>query len=533
MPQYLELINYLSSQFEEINGYDFYNYIFPENEMRGELKEDFSSPNAVYLYQDDRDADSKRRLRRRIMLKDTWEADYMEFVEKNPLTLCSGLVYRGRTNKLEKAQRMNALIFDLDGVGIEEIGQLFNRFGKSSEWMRTIPTPTFLVSSGTGLHIYYVFDRPIDLYPNIKLQLKALKYDLTFRMWEYKATSTEKQIQYQSINQGFRMVGSTNSKYNVDLKAFKVGDKVTLEYLNRYVDDSRNKVDINKPFRPSQHTKEEAKELYPEWYQRVVVEKNKNAKKWDIKSKQGYALYEWWIKQAPKAKGGHRYFFLMCMVIYACKCDVPKSKLKSDMEDVFEYLQNIEHKNPLTREDIESALETYDREYYNFKIEDIEQLTDIRIDRNKRNGRKQSLHLRMARSNLAIMNEDGGFALQGRPSAKEKVLEWRKENPTESKAECNRQTKLDPKTIRKWWGEYDKLVQIAFRQMEEERIEKERREELQKQANELVFAESEVTPTFIEKLAENGIGSINVVPDEEYEQVMFENWLKEIGGNNE
>lgn len=47
------------------------------------------------------------------MLDDVWEQDYMEFVEQNPLTLCSGLAYRGMANKLKNAQRMNALIFDL------------------------------------------------------------------------------------------------------------------------------------------------------------------------------------------------------------------------------------------------------------------------------------------------------------------------------------------------------------------------------------------------------------------------------------
>ena len=72
--------------------------------------------------------------------------------------------------------------------------------------------PTFLVLSGTGLHIYYVFQQPIDRYPNIKIQLKSLKYDRTFRLWEYGSTSQVKAIQYQSINQGFRMVGSINDK---------------------------------------------------------------------------------------------------------------------------------------------------------------------------------------------------------------------------------------------------------------------------------------------------------------------------------
>ena len=45
----------------------------------------------------------------------------------------------------------------------------------------------------------------------------SLKYDLTFRIWEYKGTSQLKAIQYQSINQGFRMVGSINAKYGTEL----------------------------------------------------------------------------------------------------------------------------------------------------------------------------------------------------------------------------------------------------------------------------------------------------------------------------
>ncbi len=43
----------------------------------------------------------------------------------------------------------------------------------------------------------------------------------------------------------------------------------------------------------------------------------------------------------------------------------------------------------MIEEDIESALEVYSKEYYNFKISDIEYLTDIRIERNKRNGRNK------------------------------------------------------------------------------------------------------------------------------------------------
>ncbi|WP_455424033.1 hypothetical protein, partial [Blautia parvula] len=164
---------YLSAQYPEVGGYEFYKELFPDNENSGERHTDFSHPNAVYLYRDEQSEDKK--LRRRKMYNDTWEQDYMEFVEGNSLTLCSGLAYRRKENRLENAQRMYALIFDLDGVGLAELRNLFLRFGGDPERVRRLPMPTFLVLSGTGLHIYYVFQQPIDLYPNIKIQLKSLK----------------------------------------------------------------------------------------------------------------------------------------------------------------------------------------------------------------------------------------------------------------------------------------------------------------------------------------------------------------------
>ena len=451
VPQdYMDCYVYLRARFEEVGGCEFYSELFPDNEISGKLYGDFSCPNAVYLYCDE----ERKRERRRIMLKDTWEQDYIDYVEENPLTLCSGLVYRGRSNKLEHAQRMNALIFDLDGVGLSELRNLFLRFGGDPERLRRLPMPTFLVLSGTGLHVYYVFQEPVDLYPNIKVQLKSLKYDLTFRMWEYKGTSKQKSIQYQSINQCFRMVGSFNDKHNTRLIAFRTGERVTLDYLNAYA-KPENRVDVNKPFRPSKMTRAQAKEAYPEWYERVVVNGQTGRKKWDIAGKvhggDPYALYHWWLRQIGGIEGGHRYFYMMCLAIYAYKCSVPKSQLRHDIKKAFAELQKVKHENALTEDDICSALEAYDKEYYNFTISDIERLTNVRIERNKRNGRKQELHLRLARGQLAIL-KDAGEKSQGRPSAREQVHSWRDQHPEGTKSQCKAETELSYPTIRKWWG---------------------------------------------------------------------------------
>ena len=450
-----ECYELLSNVYDQVNGEDFYRYIFPDNENSGELYSDFSHPNAIYLYHDEQADGAKRRLRRRIMLNDTWASDYMDYVEGNGMTLCSGLTYHSRSNKLQYAQTMNALIFDLDGVGRSELEHVLERTTGSGDVYRSIPKPTFIVLSGRGLHLYYVFDEPIALYPNIKLQLKSLKHDLTFRIWEYKGTSQVESIQYQSIGQGFRMVGSTNSKYGNTVTAFKIGGKVSLDFLNSYAIKPENRVDVNRPYRPSKIDRATAAELYPEWYQKVVVEGNKRPNKWNIgyrKKKQvkDYALYEWWKRRVTEVEGGHRYFYLMCLVIYACKCDVPKKQLKVDIQACFEVLRAYKHNNELTQADVDSAMECYSKDYYNFTIADIEILTALRIERNKRNGRKQDVHLKIARATRDIVNENWREG-NGRPSKQQIVLEWQQLHPMGCKSECKSDTGLSYPTIRKWW----------------------------------------------------------------------------------
>ena len=176
-------------------------------------------------------------------------------------------------------------------------------------------------------------------------------------MWEYKATSQEKQIQYQSINQGFRMVGSRNDKYDLPVKAFKTGDRVTLDYMNSYADEEKNRVNINKRFRPTQYTLEE--------------------------------------------------------------------------------------------DDIKSALETYDRQYYNFTIDDIVKLTDIPIEKNKRNYRKQDQHLKLARGQLELLKEMGEVEV-GRPSKESLVKEYLEENPDYSPTEIARNLGISRTTVYKY-----------------------------------------------------------------------------------
>ncbi len=55
----------------------------------------------------------------------------------------------------------------------------------------------------------------------------------------------------------------------------------------------------------------------------------------------------------------------------------------------------------------------------------------------------------------ALKKQLGEIVNEGRPkgsgTAQVRVYEWRQQHPEGRKADCHRETGLDPKTIRKWW----------------------------------------------------------------------------------
>ena len=132
-----------------------------------------------------------------------------------------------------------------------------------------LPRPTYIVGSGTGLHLYFVFERPIPLFRSTVKELERLRRRITWQAWIQGASSLHDNVQYESLFQGFRMVGSI-TKNGERTRAFKVGEKVTVEYLNQYVPEEYRAVKFSYK---SNLLLKDAKEKYPEWYQKRIVEK--------------------------------------------------------------------------------------------------------------------------------------------------------------------------------------------------------------------------------------------------------------------
>ena len=172
---------------------------------------------------------------------------------------------------------------------------------------------------------------------------------------------------------------------------------VNIEYLNRFV-PTKIEIDEKKLFKESKLTLDQAKEKYPEWYENKVV--------------------------------------------------------KQDAIDLIPFLNGLNEEEPFTEEDIKSALECYDELYNTFPLKDIEKLTNIRIERNKRNGRKQKDHVKMMNLIRDEINQNKTWNKigNGRKPKKDIVQKWRLEHPEGKKADCIRDTGLTKPTVYKWWN---------------------------------------------------------------------------------
>ena len=445
------LTKYLYTYYDELEPKEFYREIFREGELQEKGVYDKGKYNGIIVeVTKDKLHDGRNKILRHTLTDDLDKID--EVVERDNFCLMSPISYIGKKRNSDNARALYALTIDLDGVIIKNgddptgLKTLFHQI----ENIDRIPMPTYIVSSGTGLHLYYVFEKPIMLFPNVVKQLQKYKRELTRIVWQGYITKLEDNVQYESLFQGFRVVG-TITKKGERARAFRTGKRVTMEYMNEFVDEEFKTDDF---VYKSNLTLEQAKEKYPNWYEKRIV--NKQAKgTWVCKR----ALYDWWKNKIIKqAKTGHRYYCMMMLAVYARKAGIDLEELEKDAFIFMEKFDKLpaSKDNPFTEKDVIDALQAYDDRYMTYPINSISYLTDIHIEKNRRNYQKQEWHLEDIRAKKLRMKQRGQEFKnkEGRPKGTTKeyiVKEYRKNNPNARKCDCIRETGLDKKTVYKWW----------------------------------------------------------------------------------
>ena len=124
----------------------------------------------------------------------------------------------------------------------------------------------------------------------------------------------------------------------------------------------------------------------------------------------------------------------MALSIYAIKCDIPEEELEQDcfeLMEVFEERTNNKN-NHFTEKDVLDALQSfYDKGLITYPINSIQNRSGLKIEKNKRNYRKQELHLKLARATKTILKEAGELETDGRPSKEQLVKDYLAANPEE------------------------------------------------------------------------------------------------------
>lgn len=445
-----DILSALDALYEEVSYTDFYREIFPSGELEERGVHEKGKYHAVAISI----AQGEERAHRYTVTDDLEKLD--DLVDTDDFCLMAPISYAGKKRESKNARFLYAMAIDLDGIDSLKRWNVLQKQFVLGKKPFGLPMPTFLVSSGTGLHIYYVLQQPIPLFPNIVKQLEVLKKRLTWQAWTQGASSLTEQVQYESLFQGFRIVG-TITKSGGRCRAFRCGEKVTVEYLNQIVPEEYRTTDF--AYKSDLHLKDAAKK-YPDWYQHRIVEGRPRGT-WTCKR----ALYDWWLRRCGEVKEGHRYWYLMTLATYAVKCGIPRKELERDAYRLVPALDALGD-TPFTNDDALHALEAYNDSYVTYPIHTIEVRTGLRIERNKRNGRKQEKHLQGARA-IRDINNDNWREGNGRPTAQRTVYWWRMLNPEGSKKKCKDETGLTYPTIRKWWDSIQKGSSITSDELNE------------------------------------------------------------------
>lgn len=448
------LTKYLNQYYDEIEPKEFYRYIFSEGELQQRGIYEKGKYNAIAIeVTKEKNIYNKDKVLRHTITNDLEKID--EIISRDNFCLMSPISYIGKERLSENARILYALTIDLDGViikdGKDPIGlkTLFHQI----ENIERIPMPTIIVSSGTGLHLYYVFKEPIMLFRNVVKQFQKYKKELTRLIWQGYITNLEDNIQYESLFQGFRMVG-TITKKGERARAFLTGEKITVEYLNQFV---REEFKVKEFAYRSNLTLDKAKEKFPKWYEKRIIQKRSKGT-WTVNR----AVYDWWKRRiVEEAKTGHRYYCMMMLAVYARKAGIDREELESDafmIMEMFDRLPATED-NPFNEKDVLDALQAYEDRYMTYPINSISYLTDIYIEKNKRNYQNQRDHLEEARAIRDIRMKrigkhwsDGNGRPKNSGTKEEIIKEYRKNNPFAKKSDCIRDTGISKMTVYKWWN---------------------------------------------------------------------------------
>lgn len=466
MDYYKEKIDYMDTNYKRIEPMDFYREIFPKGSFEEKGKMDsVRKGNGIIVYKT-----PKGDTHTNIVFDDLQEIkeclnetrDCYTNAPFASLSLCS---YVGRTRTNKNAFDCFGITIDVDDVKENNLITLMHQAS-----INIFPCPTYVVVSGNGVHVYYIFDTPIHITPENFQCLNDIKDILSAKVWN-GYTSQREDPEFQGITQAYRMPGSktkkghrvvayvTGTKINIETiidniqamtiienhyglsKTYKFEKRYqeTRKKMNKMLQDKRVGFDmIAKLCYNTDHIPlEQAKQKWPDWYERRVVNKLP-AQHWTS----NIALYNWWFKEiSKKAVYKGRYYAIYGLTAFAQRCNVPYEKLKEDAYSLLEHFDSLSPSKDkdvrFTASDIEAAIGLYyTADLTRTSKKWLEKKVKFQLpDSHKRNGHDRNTHLAICRAMADTYRKLGqaeDWDKGGRPTKENIINTFLKTHPEET-----------------------------------------------------------------------------------------------------
>lgn len=265
-----------------------------------------------------------------------------------------------------------AFVIDLDGVSPADLRVLMKRE------IKKLP-PTYIVNSGQGVHLVYMFTNPVACYKvrkkPLKQAIKALASLFKVKTYSYEVDPTA------TLVHPYRVVGS-RTKLGQTAKAYKMGEK-------------REVVEMLKLLNIDTYLFEEHKKK-PKTQRRKASYNSKVATLPTGRVQFYDSTYE---RVRHEVDEGHRYLSLFALAIIAYKCRIPRAQIEEDIGDLVDLFNQKEHMQKVRENEIEKALTGYSQKFVKVNSYTLEEYLGFAFHRKtKRNGLKQREHLLIARA---------------------------------------------------------------------------------------------------------------------------------------
>ena len=313
-----------------------------------------------------------------------------------------------------------ALVLDIDNLAPVQLHRLIDTIRTKPE----LPTPTLIINSGSGVHLYFCFEKPIDAY---KRRLPTLREMLAKLAAVY--TGHGKMDRHPLI-QSFRPPGAQTKLGDV-ATAYTTGPRWTVPFLAAIlgVDAAQWEGDTvttneRKPALPPKPRKPKVAVL-----PRVAA---------------GERLFWYCGDRTYKMTDlGNRYLALFALAIVGYKCRVPQEKVMGEMESLIDCWNSVHPDNPVAYSEIKKAMKGYSQDYVMVTAATLEEYFGWSFERKiPRKGRTQEQHLRRA---LAIRHAGE------KEDIKYKLEKYVEQNPNASLRQIMRDTGISYRAIKKYF----------------------------------------------------------------------------------